>query len=207
MLRLLMFWLVGAFFLPGVAASQLRINEILADPNRDWNGDAVVNFKDDEWVEVFNAGPGTVQLDSFRLSDAAGDFRYGWSGTLEAGRFCVVYGSDSVAWEQYVGASTVGLSLNNTGDTVKLWQLAGADTFLVDEYSYASYEVLDDRSTGRMPDGADAWFLFDAFLPYTGADPPLPTGCPPTPGAPNTCPTPIGQVSWSAIKVLFDTDR
>jgi len=185
-------------------AAQVRVNEILADPGFDWNGDGTVSTRDDEWVEIVNAGATPVVLDEYRLSDAASaSFRYGFTGTLSPGAVLVVYGGASVAWESANGQSAVGLSLNNAGDTVQLWQVAGPDTILVDSYTYAGFEVLDDRSTGRMPDGAATWALFDARTPYAGTTPPLGTGCPPTPGASNACPTPIEPREWGAIKRLY----
>jgi hypothetical protein len=182
---------------------QVVINEILGDPARDWDGDGVVNFKDDEWVEIANLGATAVQLDSFRLSDASNTFRFGFQGSLVAGGHFVVYGSESVAWEVAEGVSTVGLSLNNGGDTVRLWQLAGAETLLVDEYTYAAHEAEDDRSTGRVPDNTGTWVLFDSLNPWTGAAPPASTECPPTPGDGNHCPTAIEGTTWTSLKGLF----
>jgi len=185
---------------------QVRINEILADPARDWDGDGTTNFKDDEWVEIVNVGTSPVVLDSLRLSDAGNGFRFGFSGTLAAGAQLLVLGSTSVAWETAAGTSTVGLSLNNAGDTVRLWQLSGSDTVLVDEYTYAVHEGTDDRSTGRVPDGSDTWMVFDALNPYSAATPPLGTGCPPTPGGPNACPTAVEGRTWTHVKSLFQRE-
>ena len=185
-------------------SAQIRVNEILADPGFDWNGDGTVSSRDDEWVEIVNAGSTPVVLDEYRLTDAAStSFRFGFSGTLSPGAVRVVYGSASVAWESANGQSSVGLSLNNTGDTVQIWRVAGIDTLLVDSYTYAAFEVLDDRSTARMPDGGPTWVLFDARTPYTGTTPPLGTGCPPTPGGSNACPTAVESVEWGAIKRLY----
>ena len=200
---LLVWCLVGG----GVAqpcAGQLRINEVLADPGRDWNGDGTVSYRDDEWVEIVNAGPTPVVLDDYRLSDGGTRvLRYGFSGTLPSGGVQLVLGSASVAWETANGLSSVGLSLNNAGDTVNLWHLSGADTLLADSYTYVAFEVVDDRSTARMPDGADTWRLFDGLNPYTGTVPPLGTGCPPTPGGSNHCPTALEPQAWGAVKQLY----
>jgi Lamin Tail Domain len=186
-------------------SAQLKINEILADPGFDWDGEGTVSSRDDEWVEIVNAGSTPVVLDDYRLTDAASaSFRFGFSGTLLPGAVQVVYGSMSVAWEAANGQSSVGLSLNNAGDTVQLWQIAGTDTVLVDSYTYAAFEVLDDRSTARMPDGAETWQLFDARTPYTGTTPPLGTGCEPTPGASNGCPTAVDRLDWGSLKKLYD---
>lgn len=185
---------------------QVRINEILADPASDWDGDGTTNFKDDEWVEIVNLGSTAVAVDHLRLSDASDVFHYGFSGTLAPGAQRLVLGSQSVAWESAEGQSTVGLSLNNSGDTVRLWQLVGSDTLLVDEYTYLSHESVDDRSTARVPDGNGTWTLFDALNPYSGEEPPLGTGCPPTPGGPNACPVDVEPRTWTAVKSLFTRD-
>lgn len=184
---------------------QIVLSEILGDPARDWDGDATIDFKNDEWVEITNVGSESVLLDSLRLSDAADAFRFGFQGSLSPGAHLVVYGSDSVAWETATGHSTVGLSLNNGGDTVRLWQLAGAETLLVDAYTYAAHEAEDDRSTALVDPLNDTWMLFDAFNAWTGSDPPAGTGCPPTPGAANVCPTPVEQQTWGAVKSLFQS--
>ncbi|UCE01726.1 MAG: lamin tail domain-containing protein [Candidatus Latescibacterota bacterium] len=213
MSRLLRSLIVAASVCSGVTSilaapachGQVRINEILADPASDWNGDAATHFRDDEWIEIVNAGPGSVSLDSLRLSDASNAFRYGFSGTLSSGDHRIVYGSDSVAWESEHGESSVGLSLNNGGDSVRLWQISGAETLLVDEYTYVSHEVVDDRSTARVPDGGDTWLLFDALNPYSGETPPLGSGCPPTPAESNACPTAVESTSWTTLKRLFET--
>jgi hypothetical protein len=185
---------------------QVLLNEILADPGVDWDGNGTISFKDDEWVEIVNAGPVPLPLDDYRLSDGGTPaMRFGFGGTLPPGGVKVVYGSMSVAWETAQGLSTVGLSLNNAGDDVRLWKIAGTDTILVDSYTYASFEVLDDRSTGRMPDGTSEWRLFDARNPYSGTIPPLGTGCNPTPGASNSCPTPVEPVTWGTVKHLYQS--
>ena len=44
------------------AGAQVVINEILADPARDWDGDGDYNFRNDEWVEIVNAGDAAVSL-------------------------------------------------------------------------------------------------------------------------------------------------
>ena len=188
-------------------SGQVVISEILGDPARDWDGDSVVNFKDDEWIEIANIGTSHAVLDSLVISDASDAFRFGFTGTLAPGAQLIVYGSESVAWEVATGRSTVGLSLNNGGDTVRLWQLAGAETLLVDEYTYAAHEAEDDRSTARMPIDGETWLLFDAFHPWTGADAPAATGCAPTPGEDNQCPTPVQGETWSRVKQLFRDGR
>lgn len=184
--------------------AQVRINEILADPGRDWDASGTIDSRDDEWIEIVNAGSTTIDLAEYRVSDGGtAMFRYGFTGLLAPGAVQLVLGSASVAWETAQGISTTGLSLNNAGDTVRLWRVAGTDTSLVDSYTYVGFEVLDDRSVGRVPDGANDWRLFDAHTPYSGTTPPLGTGCPPTPGGANACPTAVAPLDWGRVKQIY----
>jgi len=193
-----------SLLLSDTCIGQVRINEILADPGQDWNGDGAIDFKNDEWVEIVNGGSDITSLENLRLSDGSQlTFRYGFSGFLAPGARVVVYGSQSVAWELANGWATAGLSLNNAGDSVHLWHVTASDTTLVDSYTYVSHEALKDRSTGRVPDGGDTWSIFDALNPYSGTTPPLGTGCRPTPGIVNGCPTAVTASTWGAVKQLF----
>jgi len=189
------------------STAQVRLNEILADPASDWDGDTGVDSRSDEWIEIVNIGGSPVDLSSFRLGDLSGDtsWRYGFDGTLAPGAVRIVYGSQAVAWERANGFPAFGLRLNNGGDTVFLFDVSSGDTLVVDQYAYANFEVVDDRATGRKPDGAGPWEIFDALNPYSGTTLPLGNGCPPTPGESNTCTAsvPVKHSTWGAIKMLY----
>ena len=98
-----------------------------------------------------------------------------------------------------VGSAT-GLSLNNSGDTVHLFRIDGADTVAVDVKGYNSIEGASDRSTGRLGGG---WVLFDALNKYTGSGEPKGSGCPPTPGGANGCTTKVSETTWGWIKANY----
>jgi len=188
--------------------AQILVNEVLADPGRDWDANGAVDSRDDEWIEIVNAGASPVDLGDYRISDGGTTmFRYGFTGTLAPGAVQLVLGSASVAWETAQGVSTTGLSLNNAGDSVRLWSVTGTDTTLVDTYTYTGFEVLDDRSVGRVPDGGSEWRLFDGLNPYAGTTPPLGTGCNPTPGAANACPTAVESTAWTRVKQTYARPR
>jgi hypothetical protein len=101
---------------PEAAPTGLRLNEILAGPARDWDGDGVYDSKGDEWIEVQNVGAGVVALDEYRLTDADRTVRFALAGTLAPGETKLITGSAAVAWQRSLGLSTAGLSLNNAGD-------------------------------------------------------------------------------------------
>jgi hypothetical protein len=187
-------------------AAQVLLNEIVADPNSDWDGDGTVNSKSDEWVEIINTGSSAVNLGAYRISDASAgmDFRFALNGNLGPGETLVFFGAEVVAWQEANGISTFGLSLNNSGDTVYLYRIAGADTSAVDSYAYATNQVKDDRSVGRRPDGGVSWVIFDGLNPYTGSDYTVASGCRPSPGAPANCPSPTEVSTWGKVKSKYD---
>ena len=202
------FFLVTLVTLASLApagAAQLKINEILADPNTDWDSDGTTNSKLDEWVEIMNVSGSSVDLSEYRLTDesAGENWRFALSGTLAPGAVRVYLGTEVVAWQNANGVSAFGLSLNNSGDTVYLYRVSGTDTTLVDSYAYVTNEVKDDRAVGRLPNGSDSWVLFDGLNPYTGSSPPVATGCLPSPGALASCQTPTEVSTWGEVKSQY----
>jgi hypothetical protein len=185
----------------GSALSGVTINELLADPASDWSpsdGNDDYDSMEDEWIEIYNDGFDPVDITGWRLRDAVSDssWRYGFEGVIEAGGIIVVYGNEAYAWEEANGFPKYGLSMNNSGDTMTLVE---ADlTTVVDQVTYESLQVLDDRSYGRLPDGGPDWAVFDALNPL---EPPA-TNLPPTPGMPNVG-APVEASHWGIIKALY----
>ncbi len=185
------------------------INEVLADPASDWDGDGTVDFKNDEWIEILNNGPEPINLAGYFLRDILGEEPHlGLSGVLDPGETAVFYGSEAVAWQTEMGLTTSGFSLNNGGDFVQLLRSYegpdGPALELMFSISYDDHEGEDDRSCGFNTEMSD-WILFDALNPYGGDRDPVGTGCAPSPGAPNLC---QGQVavedrSFGEVKAIF----
>jgi hypothetical protein len=163
------------------ADSPLRLNEIMAGPARDWDGSGAFSSRDDEWIELMNTGAVPLDLSGFLITDGDTIPRLALSGTLAAGARLVAYGKNS--WD---------------------WEIAGAETLLVDHYTYRSHEAAADRAIGRLPEGGADWALFDGLNPYTGATPPPGNGCNPTPGTQNVCgETPVRATTWGSVKSLY----
>lgn len=206
-MRRLTVLVLGCLMLPGAydtASCGPVLNEIMADPARDWDGDGTYDYKDDEWIEIFNPGPSPVDLTGYALGDEARAVVFGFSGVLPAAGHRVVFGSEVMAYQQSHGLGAYGLRLGNDGDSVTLLQVSGGDTLLVDAYTYNTYEAEDDRSSGRDPDGGVSWALYDALNRYSGATPPLGNGLAPTPGQPNGEPmVPVAQSTWGCVKALY----
>lgn len=207
-MRLLYTLLMGCFLVSstaGIASAQspLKLNEILAGPARDWDGSGAVSTRDDEWIEIVNTGVTAVDLTGVLLTDGDRIPRYAFTGSLSGQAVRVVFGKDAVDWERASGNPVFGLSLGNTGDSAMLWQVVGADTVLIDSYTYLSHEAAADRAVGRIPDGGP-WGLEDALNPYAGSTPPVGTGCAPSPGIANLCgATPAQSVTWGRLKTLY----
>jgi len=188
---------------PAAAAPDVRLSEILAAPARDWDGNGVFSSRDDEWIEIYNGGAATADLSPYFVTDGDSIPRFGFTGTLAPGAALLVTGAMSVNWERATAHPVFGLSLGNTGDQVLLWKVTGADTALVDGYTYKTHEAAADRAVGRTPDGSE-WKLEDQLDPYAGTTQPVGTGCPPTPGVPNNCGVvPTKQTSWGHVKALY----
>jgi hypothetical protein len=198
---------LGAAVPAGPAFPEVLVNELMADPAGDWDGDALYNSRDDEWVEIVNTGPGAVALEEYRLAGADTSWRYEFSGSLGVGEVAVVYGSQSYAWEQANGAPLYGLRLANTGGAIVLWHVAGGDSAIMDQVTYADHEAEDNRSSGRLPDGSGTWALFDALNPYSGSAEPVGSGCEPSPGETVICTVPVERGTWGGLKRAYTGGR
>jgi len=130
----------------GVApADAVLLNEFMPAPHStDWDGDGTADYND-EWIELYNAGPAVVGLGGWQLDDVAG----GGSGPhtipadqiIPTGGFLVFFKRDS------------GVSLNNDEDWVRLLRPDGT---VADEYHY-THSPGYDRSFSRTVDGGGHW--------------------------------------------------
>jgi hypothetical protein len=188
----------------GAAACEVRINEFLAAPARDWDGSGLYSARDDEWVELVNFGIAPIDLSMIVITDADSTWRWRGSGSLNAGEHRAIFGSDAVAWQNANGKTVAGFSLANAGDTVRLWMVTATDTTLLESYTYKAHEAGTDRSVGRLPNMTGAFSLFDGLNPYTGTLSPQGNGCEPTPRNLNGCSgTPAEPSTWGRLKNTY----
>ncbi|MBU8871559.1 MAG: lamin tail domain-containing protein [Gemmatimonadales bacterium] len=204
-------FLIGAilaFGSPGFA--DIIVNELLADPATDWDGDGTVDFMGDEWIEILNNGSVAVDLAEYWLRDGLGDSPHlHLNGILNPGQVRLFHGSEAVAWQVENGVGATGFSLNNGGDTVDLLKNHYVDGNLmslevVQSVTYADHEADDDRSSGWSSESG-GWALFDALNPYTGTLSPGGSGCAPTPGVLNFCIPEVGasKLYFGGLKASF----
>ena len=182
--------------------TSIQLSEILAGPSRDWDGDGTFVARQDEWLEIRNDGAAIEALAGYLVSDADSTIRFAFDGSLAPGGVLLVTGRMAEDWQRSQSRTVSGLSLNNAGDTVRLFQIQGADTVEVDSKTYNSIEGATDRSTGRLGPSGD-WALFDGLNRYAGSGTPPSTGCDPTPSRTNDCPTATEKTTWGKIKLRF----
>jgi hypothetical protein len=150
------------------AEAFVLIHELLADPPDgiagDANHDGTRSTTEDEFVEIFNPTAEPVDLSGWSLKDATSARHIFADGTrLLSGHLLVIFGgghpqADSYTW---VTASSGGLSLNNSGDTISLFN---ADHRLIDQVVYGS-EGGANQSLVRNPEGSAGPWIHHTGLP------------------------------------------
>ena len=156
--------LVLTFFLSSRGEAALVINELMAD-----NGATVADPQGhyDDWIEIYNSGPGTVDLGGMYITD---DLLNPTQWQFPAG---TVLGQDSylLVWaDEDILDNPSGLhanfKLSAGGEQIGLYSTNG--TTLIDSISFGNQT--EDVSYGRFPNGGSTWYFMD----------------PPTPNAANT---------------------
>jgi len=135
----------------------LVINEILADPAGDLagdaNGDGVRDGADDEFVEIVNTAGFSIDVSGWTIHDRVGVRHVFLAGTvIQPGCAIVVFGGGTPTGDfgncGVQVASKGGLGLNNSGDTVTLYDLRSR---VVDSVVYTAIAG-DDQAITRDPD-------------------------------------------------------
>ncbi|MBI5384326.1 MAG: lamin tail domain-containing protein [Verrucomicrobia bacterium] len=125
------------------AASPLRINEVLAA------NDSAVNHNGTtpDMIELYNAGPTTLDLSGVRLTDTTADpdlFLFPPGTTLAAGGYLVLYANDPDGTPGF----HLGFNLSQEGDTFYLYDSAANGGALIDSVSFGPQ--IPDLSIGRL---------------------------------------------------------
>ena len=167
--------------------SRLIINEFLAKPDVDVNGDGFYDFYDDEFVEVYNNTPNDLDISGYKLNDSGSTRHVFPSETIvPSGEVIVVFGGGTPTNLPCITqtASNGGLYLNNTGDTISILD---ASSVVVASYSYGS-EANSNPSLARDED------ITGDFKKHS-----LITGNPVdfSPGRYNETNIPFSAVTWS----------
>ena len=156
--------------LPSLAAANVIISEVLADPPEGLAGDANYDARydphEDEFIELYNAGSRRISLSGWRLGDAgalSGYFRFPSDAVIEPGSYVVLFGGGDPSRftiPVYTDDGTIGDGLNDSGESIHLIDSQGHE---IDFVSHATWP--DDQSLVRTaPDSS-------AFVPHTTASP------------------------------------
>lgn len=186
----------------------ISLNEVLPAPHLiDWNGDGVPD-QDDEYIELYNAGPTIVDLGGWQLDDRAGSGTNPY--TIPAGRL-IPPGGFALFFR-----SETGVALNNTGsDDVRLLAPGGSRA---EVFTYSNPTV--DWSYSKEHDGGTTWTA--DFPPSPGTSnqpaPPTVTPSPTVTATPGPTPSPVAvmlnevlpapqTIDWNGDGVLNEDDE
>ncbi|HEX9676868.1 MAG TPA: lamin tail domain-containing protein [Anaerolineales bacterium] len=163
------------------------INEVLIRPRHDWEGAGGVTTAD-EFIELYNHGPGEVYLRGWWLDDIAD----GGSSPGDLPGITIPEHGYAVFFRSFTG-----VALNDGGDSVRLLAPNGRQ---IDQISYLPVRAYN-LSYGRLPDGSG--HLAYGLWPTPGKanllfEEPIPPG-PPGPFYPGICP---GEAWPSGGKVM-----
>ena len=108
----------------------LVISEVLADPPEgpagDVNRDGQYDPHEDEFIELYNAGPGPISLAGWRLGDAdslSGYFRFPRKAIIEPRSYVVLFGGGKplgFTFPVYTDDGKIGNGLTNSGESIHL---------------------------------------------------------------------------------------
>ena len=135
------------------APSDLVINEVLADPGEDINGDGSINGRD-EFVELYNTGTRDFDLSGHHLHDGSNSgSRYAFpDGTLLGpGQYYVVFASEvaSAPTDCEYGVASGFLGLND--DSPESVSIRNPEGFVVAQVSFD--DAPEGASLALSPDG------------------------------------------------------
>jgi hypothetical protein len=138
----------------------VKINEVM-----NWNAavlkDSSGNYN--PWIELYNPGPGAVNLQGFYLGDHTYDpLKWQFPDlTIPAGGYQIVFISNRKKGATYEIHSTISMNSKKTPWNGIL--LSDASGNLIDQLNYVNMEL--NTSYGRTPDGSSTFAFFDQPTP------------------------------------------
>ena len=141
----------------------LYINEFIALNNTGIQDEA---GQYEDWVEIFNPGPASVEMGGLYLTDDS-ELTTQWSfpdTVLEAGGFLVVWCDNDTG----DGPLHATFKLSGDGEFIGLYGRAAAGNEEIDSRAFGAQSA--DVSEGRETDGAETWVAFDSPTPGESND-------------------------------------
>ena len=134
-LRYRHFVLLALLSLPSLAAANVVISEVLADPPEglagDANRDGQYDPHEDEFIELYNAGSRRISLAGWRLGDSGSlsdYFRFPDDAVIEPGSYVVLFGGGNplvFTVPVYTDDGTIGDGLTDSGESIHLLNKRG----------------------------------------------------------------------------------
>jgi hypothetical protein len=153
-LILLISGLVG--FLP-LYGQDVVINEMMSDNDNsvfDEDGESA------DWIELYNRGSSTVDLEGYHLSDDENDLQK-WTFPqveLQSGNFLLVFASG----KDIIGIGSLHTNFKISAEGEKLF-LSNKEEVILDEVE--AIELKEDESFGRLPDGSNNQLILPSSSP------------------------------------------
>ena len=148
--------LLTLLWLPSLAAANVIISEVLADPPGDANYDGQYNPHEDEFIELYNAGSRRVSLAGWRLGDAGSlsrYFRFPSGAVIEPGAYVILFGGGNptdFTIPVYTDDGTIGDGLTDSGEAIHLIDDRGHEIAFLSHPTWP-----DDQSLVRIaPDSS-----------------------------------------------------
>ena len=158
--------LLALLAFPSLAAANVVISEVLADPPSDANRDGQYDSHEDEFIELYNAGSRRISLAGWRLGDAghlSDYFRFPPDAVIEPGSYVVLFGGgnpEGFTIPVYTDDGKIGDGLSDSGESIHLINKHGDEVASLFHSAWP-----DDQSlVCTSPDSS-------AFVPHQTASP------------------------------------
>ncbi|MBN2685075.1 MAG: CotH kinase family protein, partial [Pontiellaceae bacterium] len=146
-----------ALFLPARGSAAVMINEFMAS-NAGTLTDSQGDF--DDWIEIYNSGPGTADLSGMYLTDDLLNSTK-WqipAGTLvEQGNYLLIWADEDVL----DSGLHANFKLSAGGEEIGLYSADGMT--LLDSIAFG--DQTEDISYGRFPNGGSSWLFMNSPTP------------------------------------------
>lgn len=161
-------------YLVGYLAPEIFINEFMAD-NDTFIEDPDQPFAYEDWVELYNGSPVTVDLSGMYLTDDLSSpqkYQIPPGVTIPAGGYLVFWTDDDVSQ----GPLHTNFKLSVSGESIGLYDSDALGNMPINTLTFGPQTT--DISQGRCPDGSDTWVFFSVATPGTANEPCNPTAVP-----------------------------
>jgi hypothetical protein len=152
-----------------------------------------------DWIEIYNAGPGSADLGGCYLTDDLQDptkFRIAEGTSVPAGDFLVFYADGNPE----LGPHHTNFRLNKNGGEIGLFGIDAAGNQPIDLYTFGPQAA--GKSEGRCPDGSDTWA---SLTPATPSEPNTPCSSKPVISKANRDPVvPLSTDNTSITAIIVD---